>query len=142
MISNTEKTIGIFNCYENKFNKTFILRAPSNILTHHYMLIVFLSIFETYYTSNFIIPISIALFTQFLCIRSVYKTRVISKCIHLEMDNTDNGDEISEEDRDDIFKICCEEMDSVGFLYTRGILVIKSCILMFLVYYATIGLSI
>ncbi len=139
MISNTEQKIGIFNYYENKFNKTFILKAPNNILTHHYMLIVFLSIFETYYTSNFIIPISIALFTQFLCIRSLYKTRVISKCIHLEMDN---GDKTSEEDRDDIFKICCEEMDSVGFLFTRSILVIKSCVLMFLVYYATIGLSI
>lgn len=139
MISNTEQKIGIFNYYENKFNKTFILKAPNNMLTHHYMLIVFLSIFETYYTSNFIIPISIALFTQFLCIRSLYKTRVISKCIHLEMDNED---ETTEEDRDDIFKICCEEMDSVGFLFTRSILVIKSCVLMFLVYYATIGLSI
>jgi hypothetical protein len=139
MISNAEQTVEIFSYYENRFNKTFILKAPSNILTQHYMLIVFLSIFETYYTSNFVIPILVALFTQFLCIRSLYKTRVIAKCIHLEMDNED---EISEEDKEDIFKICCEEMNSLGFLYTRSVLIIKSCVLMFLVYYATIGLSI
>jgi hypothetical protein len=82
--------------------------------------------------------------THELVIRKELISRVIARCVSLELDSLKRNDslEIPNEEKEDIFKISFEETNETGFMYTRSALLIKSAVLLFLIYYATIGLSI
>lgn len=139
-----DQTVEMFKYYDNKLNKVYTIKPPRNVYFHHYICLILTTVFEVFNSTYFIIPILSIVITHELVIRKELISRVIARCVSLELDSLKRNDslEIPNEEKEDIFKISFEETNETGFMYTRSALLIKSAVLLFLIYYATIGLSI
>ena len=137
---NTSKMVDTFKYYSNQFDKISKIPYIQQAETHHYAILSILTIIETQFSTYFILPIISAMITQQLFIANELKNRVVQKCVGDEMDCTDGQCELDIEERNKLFMSSYKSAKSTGFLYTRGVLIIRSIVLMFLIYYATLGL--
>lgn len=132
---NTDKIVGAAKYYDNLFDELGGIQIPRYVKIHHYLGIIIFSILETQINTFFILPLVSMLFTHSLVIRAEYRNRIIERCIGEEMEI----DSLTNHDRDIIFYDCEAAVSATGFLYTRGVLLVRSLVLIFLIYYATLG---
>jgi len=133
---NTDKIVSAVKYYDNLFDEMGGIKIPRHVKIHHYLGIVIFSILETQINSFFIIPLMLMLFTHHLVIRAEYKSRIIERCIGEEFEI----ESLTNFDRDVIFYDCEAAVSETGFIYTRTVLLARSLVLIFLIYYATLGL--
>lgn len=138
-----EQTVQIFISYDHKINKLFKIKPPKNVSFHHYICLTLTTISEAFYSTYFLIPILSVIITHALVIRTEFTARVLARCVSWELDSleTDNLIELPEEEKNEIFKISCEETNETGFMYTRTMLLVRSFVLIFLIYFATLGIT-
>lgn len=138
MINNVEKLIESTEYYHSKIKEAQFIRIPNNVEIHHYIIVIFFSIFETQFNTHFILPFILITLSHFMVIRGVYEERVLTRCVSEELNYSKN--KVTKEDRENILDNISKAVLDTGFGYTRTILIVKSFILGFLVYYATIGI--
>ena len=134
----TMKMIKAMTYYDKLFDEESWIKIPRYVNVHHYLGIVITSIIETQANTFFILPLVLMLFTHYLVIQQECKTRIIDRCLSEEAEL----EPLTNFDRDVMFYDYKEAVLETGFIYTRTILLVRSLILIFLIYYATLGLLI
>ena len=128
--------------YVNKVENSQLIKIPVNMKTHHFILVIALSIIETQLNTYGILSILGIFISHLAVIRSESNYRIVSRCIDEELDLLSSipDSKLTKEDRDIIFNDISAAVSNTGFLYTRSVLLIRSYILSFLVYFSTIGI--
>ena len=136
----TSKMIDTFKYYNKEFDKISKVPNIDKVEIHHYAILSILTIMETGFSTYFILPIVVAFITQHMYISNELKNRVVKKCVGDEMHCTNGECGMEDDERYKLFISCYDSAKSTGFIYTRGVLILRSIVLMFLIYFATIGL--
>ena len=132
---NTDEIVSAAKYYDNLLDDLNRIQIPKYVRIHHYLGIIIFSVCETQVDSFFILPLISMLFTHHFIVKAEYRSRVIERCMEEEM----NMESLTNHDRDIIFHDCENAVSATGFLYTRGVLLVRSLVLIFLIYYATLG---
>jgi len=137
-----EKIVETTKYYQDKLNDSQLFNIPNHPKIHHYILLVAVSVLETRFNTYFVLPISAIFMTHLMVIRQEFNTRVLAQCVseELEILHTNPDANLTNNEREIIFYDISGMVSDTGFKYTRSLLLIRSFILAFLIYYATIGL--
>ena len=145
-----ETFINSIKYYNKKFDKYCGIPIPKNIEIHHYILTILTTIIEVHINTFFILPILSLSITQYLFIKNEHKNRTLGYCINYEEEHLskleskygyDDPDYILDDERDEWFISLYKSASDTGFLYSRGVLLLKSVTLIFLIYFATTGIE-
>ena len=142
MINDVEKLIEAAEYYYSKTKEAQSIKVPDNVKIYHYATVIFFSIFETQFNTYLIFPFILIVISHFMVIKGECEERVLARCVSEELNRFEIDPKtcITNEDRENIFDSISEAVSDTGFGYTRTVLIAKSLILGFLVYYATIGI--
>lgn len=137
-----EKLVEITPHYINRVENSQMIKLPERMKIHHFIFVIALSAIETQLSTYFILPILGIFISHLAVIKDESNYRIISRCIDEEMELLKSvpGSNLTEEDRDIIFYDISAAVSETGFIYTRSVLLARSYILSFLVYFSTIGI--
>lgn len=139
---NVEKLLEVAPYYVNKVECSQLIKIPPRMKTHHFILVVILSAFETQLNTYCILPILGIFISHLAVIKDESNGRVISRCIDEELDLLESIPDctLTEEDKNIIFNDISAAVSDTGFIYTRSVLLTRSYVLGFLIYFSTLGI--
>jgi len=139
---NIDKLTNIFPHYLKRVDNSQLIKIPNNFKTHHFIWVVIISAFEVKLNTNFILPILGIFVSHLVVIKDEFNFRVLQKCVDEELELLESvpGSHTTEELRDIIFNDIKEHVSRTGFIYTRSVLLLRSYVLSFLIYFSSLGI--
>ena len=139
---NIDKLTNIFPHYLKRVDNSQLIKIPNNFKTHHFIWVVIISAFEVKLNTNFILPILGIFVSHLVVIKDEFNFRVLQKCVDEELELLESvpGSHMTEELRDIIFNDIKEHVSRTGFIYTRSVLLLRSYVLSFLIYFSSLGI--
>jgi 6-pyruvoyl-tetrahydropterin synthase len=139
---NIDKLTNIFPHYLKRVDSSQLIKIPDNFKTHHFIWVVIISALEVKLNTNFILPILGIFVSHLVVIKDEFNFRVLQKCVDEELELLESvpGSHMTEELRDIIFNDIKEHVSRTGFIYTRSVLLLRSYVLSFLIYFSSLGI--